>query len=340
MGNIEVVNTAIEDYKKKGCNIVGNLVLTREPEYMTPILSVVQLKIKVEDGDVYPIAGNKYGISSAGIRKFRIAGQVKFRGNPKVGFDPNKHTTVRAFVIAYRIDIDGTVQEQSGSKTFDLVVREEEVRMKYTKMWEEDKYGKFKGKSEADKHLFVEKNTKEVMLPKRKFVEDICVTGAESRAIIKLLGLKSAYTMEELQKPFVFITMRPETDWLDLPLKRTIMAGWNATRFDMYPSGYRDDCRAIPDRAYESFDCSVEEDLALEQAGKEAADIEQSQESLITHEPTPVPKSVSVGFINFPRKTREQVVQKLMERTGKKVEKPVSDLSSEDLVKLYDQLAA
>ena len=60
------------------------------------------------------------------------------------------------------------------------------------------------------------------MIEKRKFAMEMAITGAQARVVTKLLGLKPAYTIEELRKPFVIVSMHLVVNMKDADIKRMV----------------------------------------------------------------------------------------------------------------------
>ncbi|NOZ68511.1 MAG: hypothetical protein GXP46_04550, partial [Deferribacteres bacterium] len=90
--------------------------------------------------------------------------------------------------------------------------------------------------SEEKKRRRVEESTKNYILSQNKFKYEIALTGAQSRVVSKLLGLKSTYTLEELKRPFVIVAMVPDWDRNDPEIKRMVTARMLGFSEQLYPS--------------------------------------------------------------------------------------------------------
>jgi hypothetical protein len=136
--------------------------------------------------------------------------------------DPNEISYQAAAVL---IKLDGQPMPSVRTKTVDIKLLEEEIKIKLERMahdgklfkeiWENDKKKKvyFKyGTPECKEEL--EYQIKIKTFEAKKFIREKVESGAFGRCVAHLLGLKSWYLAEELAKPFVIVRIVRNDDFL------------------------------------------------------------------------------------------------------------------------------
>ena len=207
----------IEKAQKEGCNLLmPSTHIQGLSEFHAPVLERVLLSANPQDGDVYAHDNDKDGPkkkwrpTKQALMKLSVCAGVIWSVNESRRLDNGANRDY----IAYRAV--GGIKKADGQPVFfsadydlDFEVMEEELR----ELYEKKARGEWmQNKSTAEKAEYVEFCVKRDMLQKRKFKLRLCESGAMNRVLRMLLGIKQAYTTEELQKPFVMarIVFRPD----------------------------------------------------------------------------------------------------------------------------------
>jgi hypothetical protein len=167
-----------------------------------------------QDGDVYPHdeapvgPGKKWRPAKQALMKLSVCAGVIWSVNESRRLDNGANRDY----IAYRAvggirKADGQPVFFSGEYDIDFEVLAEELRETYGR-----KAARMLDKSAAQKAEYVDYCVRRDLLQKRKFKLRLCEAGAMNRVLRMLLGLKQAYTTEELSRPFVMarIVFRPD----------------------------------------------------------------------------------------------------------------------------------
>jgi hypothetical protein len=205
----------LEVYKKQGANLLmPSTEIAGLSEFHAPVIEKVFLSAKPDDGDVYPHdntdAGpkKKWRPTKQALMKLSVCAGVIWSPSQSKRIDNGADRNY----IAYRAV--GGIKKPDGQAVFfsadydiDFEVMEEELREQYEK-----KAKALDRKSDRERVEYVEYCVKRDMLQKRKFKLRLCEAGAMNRVLRMLLGIKQAYTTEELSKPFVMarIVFRPD----------------------------------------------------------------------------------------------------------------------------------
>ena len=219
--DITKFNDELKRYVQQGYHLPGVTVITEIADFMRPSLWTVQIDSDITHGEVYPVGGGKLGLGRGAISKFTNAGRIKLTippGGTRV-IKGNGTESYVAKIKGSRYEIDGFPKEIEEEKVYDLIAREAELRLKYEKKAQENKNW-----TDAQKKAYVDKALYEVMVEKRKFAMESAITGAQARVVEKLLGIKPAYTREELKKPFVIVSVVPVVDLKDPSIKKMVTA--------------------------------------------------------------------------------------------------------------------
>ena len=138
---------------------------------------------------------------------------------------------------------DGCVRTSSNFKVINLVTEEKKYRLAYEKKSvnritddQEAKAAaeKYKGEwfdtavkefliAEDDRDKYIEDNLSDTMAHLRASAPQNAATGAILRVIRDLLGVKGAYTIEELKKPFAVARMTFSPDYNDPAMKQIMV---------------------------------------------------------------------------------------------------------------------
>ncbi len=207
----------IEKAKKEGANLLmPSTHIEGLSEFHAPVLERVLLSPNPQDGDVYPHddadAGpkKKWRPTKQALMKLSVCAGVIWSVNESKRIDNGADRNYIAYKAVGGIKkADGQPVFFSAEYDIDFEVLEEELRELYEKKTKADW---MKNKSAQEKVDYIEYCVKRDLLQRRKFKLRLCEAGAMNRVLRMLLGIKQAYTTEELSKPFVMarIVFRPD----------------------------------------------------------------------------------------------------------------------------------
>lgn len=223
MGEVkkEEVGALIEMAKKEGCNLLmPSTHIEGLSEFHAPVLERVLISANPQDGDVYAHDNDKDGPkkkwrpTKQALMKLSVCAGVIWSVNESRRLDNGANRDY----IAYRAV--GGIKKADGQPVFfsadydlDFEVMEEELRELYEKKSKaKDSNGKLYHPTEEKQKEYADFCVRRDMLQKRKFKLRLCEAGAMNRVLRMLLGIKQAYTTDELSKPFVMarIVFRPD----------------------------------------------------------------------------------------------------------------------------------
>jgi hypothetical protein len=231
-----------------------------------------------------------------------------------------------AKVIGERYELDGSPKRLEDAKPYDLIIREEEMMMKYEEKVEKE-HPKWSEKQKMD---WVTKCVKKIMIEKHKFAAESAITGAQARVVQKLLGLKPAYTLEELKKPFVIVAVTPVVDMKDPDIKRMVTAHMLGIRETLYPHAM-----GMP-----SYQPCVTETIGVSDADPENDQVDETV--AISGESTAsniIPfLTAAEDFDDYPRNVKENILRKLI--TDSAAADNLVNMKDEELVDLFMRLKA
>ena len=203
-GILAEMNKKLDDFKKKGYNIPGATTVEVKPLRLRPVIEQVVVDINDGAGDIRHLSGNKYELTAQALKRFRIAGNITFSEPKTTEIRPK---LIEIEVTGRRFRLNGTPDFLPDRKCIDLEAYEENQRKANLKKVDEE----HRNKSPEEKRLIVERKVKEAVSSRRAYLRECAITGAQRRVVIKLLGIKTAYTKAELQKPFIIVSMIPDT---------------------------------------------------------------------------------------------------------------------------------
>jgi hypothetical protein len=316
---IEDLNKQLKDYQTKGYNIPGTTVLREtSADFLRPTIRLVTLNPNIKEGDIYEVSGGKCAFGRPAIQKFADAGRIELsipQNGTRIERGPKLERCI-ARVVGERYDLDGALKRIEDEKSLDLIAIAESL------------YNKNMGKvsrnhpkwSLAQKEEFVESYVSEVMVDKRKFAPEMAITGAQARVVTKLLGLKPAYTREELTKPFVIISVELVVDMKDPATRQMVTAHMLGIREAIFPQSVQSAYVSPPAESIREVE--VIKDPALVTASVS---------------PLPVrPANADDNFLDYPRAMREAIVRRLP--GAQSFEKDIHNLPDTELSSLYGSL--
>lgn len=248
----EALEKALAEYRKGPYNVlIPSDTIQQLSAFHKPILEVVRISSDPKDKEVYDVAGTgDFALHATALNKIAYAAGIVWdaRGSGRTdnGSDPNQVSYKSQAAVRKE---DGTYMLMHAEYLLDLAVIEEEIREQKRK------------KAEKEGKPFDEASVKKEMLQKRKFRLQLAQTGAMDRVIRKILGLKSTYKKEELQKPFVVPKICFSPDVSDPETRRILLQqGMEATNALFGPPSMRipADRNAIPEKYEGSIDITPE----------------------------------------------------------------------------------
>jgi hypothetical protein len=196
-------------------------------------LEVIRIDPNPEAGDVFEIAKGKFSLGKVPLE--RIANALSIQWHPQyTGIVESTATRSRAKAVGIMKKPNGESITQTDEKTIDLDVVADELREKAEKdseggriiRWEDRRPIKEPWKSDAECAEYIEREVRKGLMQKRKFKDELALTGAKDRVIRAFIATKSTYTAVELQKPFAFPRVTLDTSkMLDDPRMRAAAIG-------------------------------------------------------------------------------------------------------------------
>lgn len=194
--------------------------------------------VRVNSGDsreVYEPGGKGKGFALGKVALQAISSALSIQWHPQLtGIVESTARRSRAKAVGVMRKPNGETITQTEEKTIDLDVEEDELRDRAEKdaeggkiiRWDDRRPVKEPWESDAERLAWIELKAKEGIKQKRKFKDELAMTGAKDRVIRSFLALKSTYTAEELAKPLAFPRITTDTGkMLDDPRMRKAAIG-------------------------------------------------------------------------------------------------------------------
>lgn len=319
---IKTINTELSGFKDKGYNIPGTTVITTKPPFFKPVIRIVEIdtamdpKGRIIGSDIYPVTGGKYAFTFTAIKRFIDAGRIEFE-KPDIDINPELET-VTAYVRGSRFDIEGTVRVQSDGKTINITARENEITETYSKKG--DELAK-KEKWNDDRLMrYIDMNVKSYMIQLKKFAVERAISGAQARVVMKLLGMKQAYPLGDLKKPFVVLSVIPDIDMEDQRIKEVVTLNAIGLRDIYYPAG-----NGLP---------HVPHAYVTERKSVRAVASGASRKGLETRLP------LVEDFLEFPVDRQREILRKLAMTKGVVSPLPVEHMTEDERKSFYERVHA
>lgn len=182
-------------------------------------ITIETVKVNTQDPrEVYEPSGKGKGFALGKPALQAIAQALSIQFHPQLtGIVESTARRSRAKAVGIMRKPNGEVITQTEEKTIDLDVEEDDLREKAEKDseggrivgWEKTSSGKNFPKreafrSEAEREQWIELEIRKGIKQKRKFKDELAMTGAKDRVIRAFLALKATYTEEELARPLAF----------------------------------------------------------------------------------------------------------------------------------------
>ena len=240
----EIVARELEKYKAQGANILmPSIHIAGMSEFHSAVVETVQLSVNPEDGDVYPhdTDGKKFRPTKQALMKLSVCAGVIWSPTESRRVDNGADRNYIAYKVVGGIKkADGQPVFFSAEYDIDFEVIEEELRDLYEK-----KAIKMKDKTAKERAEYVDYCVRREILQKRKFKLRLCEAGAMNRVLRMLLGIKQAYTVAELQKPFVMARIVFRPDYNDKEVRRQLVDAHIKAMTGIYGPG---SATAVPEK--------------------------------------------------------------------------------------------
>lgn len=244
--------------KYQGCNL---LVPTASEAQLNPYykLTVMEVKADVDpgSGDIFPLGKAKVGDNW--VETFSPAKPLlmKLASAACIQFDPNNTYGTMLSKNCYKAKAHGAIRMPDGTgkthcdeKTINLDDEEDRFRLEFmdksiqgitdekaaqeaAKLFKgeffdtQNKYGKtVRGYkiADCDRQKYIDRSVLVNMTLLRKTAAEKAMTGAILRVIRALIGMKGAYTMAELQKPFAVARVTFAPDYNDPAVRNAMLS--------------------------------------------------------------------------------------------------------------------
>ncbi len=316
------INTELSGFKDKGYNIPGTTVITTKPPFFKPVIRIVEIdtamdqKGRIIGSDIYPVTGGKYAFTFNAIKRFIDAGRIEFE-KPDIDINPELET-VTAYVRGSRFDIEGTVRVQSDGKTINITARENEITETYSKKG--DELARKEKWNDERLMRYIDMNVKSYMIQLKKFAVERAISGAQARVVMKLLGMKQAYPLGDLKKPFVVLSVIPDIDMEDQRIKEVVTLNAIGLRDIYYPAG-----NGLP---------HVPHAHVTERKSVRAVSSGVSRKGLETRLPQ------VEDFLEFPVDRQREILRKLAMTKGVSSSLPVEHMTEDERRSFYERVHA
>lgn len=269
-----VVDHALSEQKINPNNV--NLMLPSQTfgavlgQYDKVTMEVVKVDPNPAAGDVFEIDD---GIKSLGkVPLQKIASALSIIWDPKdTGIVESTEKKSRAKATGAMRKPNGEWVVVSEEKSIDISVDEDSYRLKYeedaekgnfndVKEWGTSRNGKKYPKafgawqSEEQKEIAIDRAVRKAVLQRRKFKDELAMTGAKERVIRAFIGIKNTYTDAELQKPFAFPRVTVDTGKLldDPSTRRHAIERMTGSANAIFGNGYHDEPQRVPTEQIEA----------------------------------------------------------------------------------------
>jgi hypothetical protein len=279
------IEEEIEWHRKNGSNILIPMTKLEPSEFHVPVIDQVYLSI--EEHDAYK-RDEKYAPSFQGLNRLSVCAGVQWHPYETRRTDNGNDKLYVAFRAVGGVKkADGSMIWCAANYDLDLEIIKEELEDQY---WAKAKKFK-KDKSQKEQAEYVEYCVNRDWRQKRRHRHALAESGAKARVLRQLLGVKSAYTKAELDKPFVVVryVFQPPTN--DPAVRRQLieqsMAGmrsvYGTTALPYYPD--KDDYIDIPPPAEAAEESAEDPDPGVESMSPDSPELDTGQEEFPVMDP-------------------------------------------------------
>lgn len=227
----ESVTKEIEKYKEQKANmLIPSTHIDGLSDWHKPVIDEVFLSPERDAGDAYyDTITKKYRLTKQGLIKLSVTAGVMWHPTGTRRIDNRQDRDYCAFrAIGGIRKADGTPVWLKAEYDLDFEVVADEIEEQYEKKASDyerypDKNPWWGKMSPADQKAYIAKCVRRDVLQKRKHKAKLCESGAKTRVVRELLGLKSSYTKEELAKPFVMVRIVFSPNMDDPEVKKRLL---------------------------------------------------------------------------------------------------------------------
>ena len=234
----------------------------------------------------------------------------------------------------------------------DFEVIEEEVLEGYQekmKKWQKDKGANQWPNNLDDRQRleWIEDKTRKEVRRRRKYKDQLCESGAQARVKRDLLGLKTFYSKEELQRPFVVVRVVLKPDYEDPQIKMLLTQAAISAQgqvFGELPGGPMARIPAPGSTPAPQIEAPEIEPAALPN-GADDDDIPDADYNEAASEASGAPDQADVARADFAgadQKSKISILNKLITRKNydkKQLKIPLEEFSDAQLLSFYDALS-
>jgi len=248
---VERVNAALVQYRAKGFNVLGPLAFTHLPSFMIPVLKTVQIDLDEKHQWIYRPGGSNWGLGKPALAAISAAAGISWDWVASGRSDDGRNARHIAYrAVGHWIDFSGERVQVVGEYAIELDAREDELRRSTDKkartepQWMPGPDGKNAQRMLKPHEIdaWIRDKVEGELIQLRKHAHARSQTGAQERAVRWALGLRSAYTLEELKRPFIVPRLLLNADSGDPVVKEFLIAASLGSLRELY--GARAQARA------------------------------------------------------------------------------------------------
>lgn len=329
----ELISLEIDRAKKAGMNmLLPSTHIEGISEFHTPVIDYIQLDPNPESGDVYYHSeSGKMALAKQGLMKIAgCAGIIWDVAETRRTDNRRERDYVSYQAVGGLRRADGSLFPFKSEYDMDFEVIEEKLRGQY------EKKGKKSKKAGDELQDYVSYCVKRDLLYKREHKLKICESGAITRVIRSLLGLRAGYTKQELQKPFVVARIVFRPDYSDPQIRDMMIKKGVDSLTSIYGGGDEQPEPLSTDAAKrEILDTCNEAGITTRGQGDSAPENDKESDSNITNQ--------KADFLASDKSTRIDILKKMAKRGGynlQRLQKPLSQFTDEQQEGFFDHLFA
>jgi hypothetical protein len=167
---------------------------------------------------------------------------------------------------------------------------------------------------------YIDMNVKSYMIQLKKFAVERAISGAQARVVTKLLGMKQAYLLGEVKKPFIVLSVIPDIDMEDQRIKEVVTLSAIGLRDIYYPAG-----STLPHVPHAHM--SEQRNVRSVSSGASRKSIEAGLPHV-------------EDFLEFPVERQRKILRKLATMKGVSSSLPVEHMTEEERKSFYERIHA
>ena len=203
---------ALAQYKKDGLNVIASDDRIHAVSDRHRVdFSIISVAADPKRGEVYPIPGRggEMGLGGTTLNRIALAAGIVWdaeKTGPDMGSMTRDYVLFRA--VGYMTGPSGETLTLTGTKEIDMEVLAEEIRQVQARKLSGDRSAIYDDLT-PDQMRIVDRSVVREMVEIRKNRMSLAESKAKNRAI-RSIGLKTSYTVQELQSPFVIPRIVPD----------------------------------------------------------------------------------------------------------------------------------